>query len=256
MNAIPESSGPFPDRLRPDLPIPLAPEHGLAALVRAALTGLRTPAFAEAHRLTVRTGAVLFTVVAVGRFAMVGVVRPWIYAVAGVTVGVVAIRAAALARAERRQRRFQERWLLTRTEALRRTAFEIIRFTVVPSPASGMVTVWDAAAYDLTKPDDVRALTARQAAERRSGRAGSRVVIEFCYDGGDGGTRLVEEAWSDLDELSLRTTAARLVHAVVVFPDACYHARPAIGWRGRNWPARETFWTLGTPAVSAVVPSW
>lgn len=251
MNASTEGFGSLPARLRPDLPIPLAPDGRVAALARTALTRLKTPAFPEARRFTLRAAMVLVGAVVVGRFTLVAAVRPWIYAGATLILAALAVRAVALGLAEQRQRGFQEQWLRTRTAALRRTSFEVIRFTVVPSPTAGATTVWDAVGYDLTKHSDVRALLKRREAERRAG-LGSRVVIEFCT--GTGATTLVEEAWADLGALDLRTTAARLLHAGAVFPDARYHARPAVGRWGRDWPARETFWTLGAPVVTAVRP--
>ncbi|NUR32119.1 MAG: hypothetical protein HOV83_40795 [Catenulispora sp.] len=253
MNASPESLGSLPARLRPDLPIPLAPDGRVAALVRTALTRLETPTFAEARRFTLRAAAILVGAVVVGRFTLVAAVRPWIYSGATLILAALAVRAVALGLAEQRQRGFQEQWLRTRTAALRRTSFEIIRFTVVPSRTAGATTVWDAVGYDLTKYSDVGALLERREAERRAGLV-SRVMIEFCHPTGTGAATLVEEVWADLGALDLRTTAARLLHAGAVFPDARYHARPAVGRWGRDWPARETFWTLGAPVVTAVRP--
>jgi hypothetical protein len=254
MSATSEVRGRFPTRLRPDLPIPLAPDRGSSALMRAALTRLKTPAFAEARRSTLRTTAVLVAVVAVGPFALVSAVWPWTYAGAGLTLAVLTARAAVLRRAARRQQPFQELWLGTRSAALRRTPFEVIRFTVMPSPASGGATVWDTVGYDLTNPEDIRDLMDRRAAEDGSG-LGSRVVLEFCHEAGAGAGLVVEEVWADLATLDLRASAVRLLHPGVTFPGASYHGRPMVDSRGRTWPARETFWTLGAPVVAAVRPS-
>ncbi|WP_194909571.1 hypothetical protein [Catenulispora rubra] len=80
------------------------------------------------------------------------------------------------------------------------------------------------------------------------------MVIEFCPGPGPRGQTTVETVHVDLVTLDLRSTATRLLHGGISFSQASYHARPAVGRSGRSWPARETFWTLGTPVVSSVEP--
>lgn len=241
-----------PDQLRSELRIPLAPARGGAAALRAALTWLVVPAFAEARGVTVRAAAIAVSAVVVGRFAFVEGLRPWLLAAAVMALAVLAARAVVLSVAEGRQRRFQDAWLRSQTNALRAAWFEVVRLTVLPVPSAAS-TVWDAVGYDLTRPQDVRRLRLRQAAEQAAGRT-SRVVVEFCPGPGPRGQTTVETVHVDLVTLDLRSTATRLLHGGISFPQASYHARPAVDRGGRSWPARETFWTLGKPVVSSVEP--
>lgn len=248
---------------RPDLQVPLYPaESPLASFVRTTLVRLRAPRFAEAH-LANRRGFLLPVALWAGQFAVVAPARPYLSWTAGVLVMWLLIRAWALVRAERQQRRYERRWLAVQTEVLRDTWFEVVRCTVRHRLATGPghrdassrePARTDASSYELTRPGDVRELLDRQASERGSGQS-SRVVVEFAFPLPGRQFTALDAVSAGLTEIEMVAAGRRPSGAGVRFPRASYHPEPpARGRRGRHWPSRSTFWVLGAPVLSMAAP--
>ena len=207
------------ESLRPDLPIPLAPLGEPAATFREWVIGLRQPAFRHAKRITVVWAVAVLVVLVGSRTIVVSHVAVALVGLASAMAAYILVRTAALAIYERQQRRFEPLWLRRQTEALRASAFEVVRFTLegVAAPMSERV-------FDLTDPDDVRTLLRQQDAERKSGTP-SRGVIEFVYPAA-AGQAAVETVKRALSAIEFRTVGAgRLNRGKVRFPGARYMAR-------------------------------
>lgn len=230
--------------LHPGLLVPLCPIRGFSGLVRRYLLGLRAPAYARAYRTTV-IWAATECVLAVVSLALP---PPWQRAVVmgSAVLGLyVILRALALVVFEHRQRTFESDWIAVQTEALRRHAFDVVRFTVHDISSVPYLRH----AYDLTRPADVRDLFRRQADEGTAQRL-SRATVEFSYLA-DRGTFAIAEVHRDLAELTFLPGRAGAGGASIRFPGAYYVGRPG------QHPAQRTYWTLaGDVMISVSEPAY
>jgi hypothetical protein len=155
----------------------------------------------------------------------------------------VILRALALAVFEKRQRTFEQEWISTQTEVLRRHAFDVVRFTVQDISSVPYVR----RSYDLIRPADLRDLLQRQERER-AGQHWSLATVEFSYLA-DRGTLAIGEVRRDLAELTFLRGQASAGRASVLFPQAYY-----VGSLGQG-PAQRAYWTLSGDVIMAVSES-
>ncbi|WP_026412427.1 hypothetical protein [Actinomadura oligospora] len=246
-------------QVRPRLPLPLAPPDGLGETVLRSVGGFRGPtfrrprAFAPAWALLTAAAAAVVVAAPLGawRIAMLAVLAPGcLY---------LLLRSLTATLVEGRQARFEDRWLAAQTDVLRDRPFEVLRFSVEESPGARRF-------YDLTRPDDVRALLETQRTARQggsslfrgapAGEAGSASVtpssaseklpatVEIAYRT-DEGTTAVAAVYRDLADLRIHPGTARPAMAWARFPQARYH--PAPGPAGR--PAETAQWVLSGDVV-------
>lgn len=242
-----------PGPARPDLQVPLYPPGTRpAALVRSTLVRLTAPRFAEA-RLANRWWLLALVALWAGQFSMLPQARPYFV---GATVALMVwlfARVCALVFTERRQRRYEERWLAAQSEALRDTWFEVVGCTLQRRSGPGADGRHEAR-YAPAGPADVRELLARQAEERLSGRY-SRLTVEFTFPLPGSPYNALEVVDVDLADVDLVTTARRPHGGAVRFPQAAYHPETPRGPRRRHRPSRSTFWVLGPPVLALAAPA-
>lgn len=230
-----------PGVTRPDLPIPLAPLPGAAQLARRHLLWLRSPDFVGAYRVTVAIAATGLALAAAGLLVPGPAQGPVIGCSSFIAICVIG-RALALMVLEQRQRSFEHQWMAAQSDALRRNAFAVLRFTV-----QGLADEdHSQRTYSLTGPADVRDLLRRRDDERRLAWL-SRVKLEFTYLAGDGTTGLAEVR-RYLTALTFLEGWASQGRAWIRFPEARYLVRPASG----RHPAQRASWQLSGPVMIAV----
>jgi hypothetical protein len=212
---------------------------------------LRTPRFAEAQAAN-RWGLLFLTLLWAGQFALVPPARPYLGWTLLALLLWLLTRAYALSRIERRQRLYDQRWMAAQTAVLRDTWFEVVRFTVHRRHGPDLDR-WDESSYELARSHDVRALLARQAAERASGLS-SRVTVEFTFSLPGRQYAALAPAYADLADMEMVAAGRRTRLGGVRFPHAVYHAEAPRGRRGRHRPSLSTFWVLGLPVLSMAAP--
>jgi hypothetical protein len=216
-----------PEFTRPDLFIPLYPVQGLFRFACRCLFLIPDErGFRYAYRVTL---AVIIATVALAA-ASLGLPGRGQQVVAGcaAALGLCAVaRVLALAVFERQQHAFEREWLCSRTEVLRRHAFEVLRCTVRGRH------------YDLDRPADVLDLR-RQASDERT-------AVAFTYLAADK-SLAITEIHRDLRDLTFLPGRPGSGRSFVRFPEARYLPRPQPGLR----PAWQTSWALDGPVLIAV----
>ncbi|MGW0597692.1 hypothetical protein ACWD11_11170 [Streptomyces sp. NPDC002776] len=225
-----------PGLLRPEVPVALAPLQRFPHLLRCRATGLTGPEFARAQRVTVAWAVLPPAVTLIG--LLMPAVRTAALGGAALLGLLVLTRAVLLMVFERRQQRYEPRWLAERTAALRRHEFPVLRCSVRYDETPGLARV-----YDLTNGDQVGRLLDRRARERAAGTH-ARATLEFVC-----ATRervsAVAEVRRELAELELLTVRPDGAPARVSFPQARYLPLPEPGRR----PARRAYWALSGPVL-------
>jgi hypothetical protein len=249
-----ESSG-LPGRrgvvARPDLQVPLYPPGSRpAALARVLLVRLTMPRFAEARLANRRGFALILLLWAAAQFVVVPGIRPYVGWSAAALALWLSARVFALGRTEKRQRRYEQRWLAAQSAALRDTWFEVVRCTVQrrQGPARR-----DESSYELARSDDVQELLARQASERESGLS-STITVEFTFPLPGRQYAALVAVHADLTDVDVVVGARRSRSGGVRFPEAAYHVEASRERQGGYWPGRSTFWVLGPPVLHTVPP--
>ncbi|NBE55161.1 hypothetical protein [Streptomyces boluensis] len=247
--AHPEAHPDTRPEARPDLQVPLyPPDTRPAVLVRNTLVRLNAPRFAEA-RTANRWWLLALLALSAVQFSMTPQARPYAAWAAVALMTWLLARVYALGLTEKRQRRYEQRWLAARSTALRDTWFEVVGCTVQARPG----TANDgrrAVSYVPARPADVRALLARQAEERAAGRS-SRLTVEFTFPLPGSPYAALEVVDADLTDVDLVTTARG---GGVRFPHAAYHPESPRSPRERHRPTRGTFWVLGVPVLALAAP--
>ncbi|MFE6333049.1 hypothetical protein ACFVOK_07470 [Streptomyces sp. NPDC057798] len=229
-----------PGLLRPEVPVALAPLHRSPHLLRCRVTGLTGPEFARAQRVTVVWAVLPPALTLTG--LLVPAVRTAALGCAALLGLLVLTRAVLLMVFERRQQRYEPRWLAERTVALRRQEFPVLRCSVRYDETPGLARV-----YDLTSGDQVGRLLDRRARERAAGTH-SRATLEFVWaTRGRERVSAVAEVRRELTELELLTVRPDGAQARVRFPQARYRPVPEPGRR----PARRAYWELSGPVLVA-----
>jgi hypothetical protein len=206
-------------RQRPDLIVPLLQDRYTTATVTRLLIMMRTPAFGHAQRRNLWLVAMSVTLVVVGEFALIRMLRGPTIICGGVLMTYGAMRAALLTVLRRRQYLFEPMWLARQSAALRTGEFEVIRFMLNDQM------------YDLSDPDVVGELLHRLDDD-------DRVTLDIQYAPSE-----FERVYARLRDVRYRTVLMAGTVARAQFPDAYYGLRPS---------GMVTYWVLGGRVILTV----